>query len=104
VDPGYIGHLLITVFNLGKKTVTLKKGDPFCTLYVLQVLEGVRPYDKVPKALPGVSKRGIWQGVRDLIERNPSLLTLLLIIATFVLVICQIIEFLLFVTGRLVTR
>ena len=32
VDPGYQGNLLITVFNLGRKTVHLAYGQPFCAV------------------------------------------------------------------------
>jgi len=34
VDPGYNGHLLITTFNLGKKTVELNRKEPFCSLHM----------------------------------------------------------------------
>ena len=47
VDPGYPGHLLITVFNHGRRTVKLKCKQPFCSLFVSSVGEGVRPYSKI---------------------------------------------------------
>lgn len=53
VDPGYNGRLLVTVFNLGKRTVQLRRGETFCAIYVLRVLEGARPYDKSPKRIVG---------------------------------------------------
>ncbi len=55
VDPGYKGHLSITVFNLGKRTVEITHKQPFCTLYVLEVRdakEKAKPYGKISKGLP----------------------------------------------------
>lgn len=93
VDPGYNGPLIITVFNLGKKTVQLKRGDPFCTLYVLQVLGGARPYDKPPKQIRGEPSGGLWQTLRDLLEANSAVVMVFLLIATIVLSIVQIIQY-----------
>lgn len=91
VDPGYNGRLLITVFNLGKKTIQLRRGEPFCALYVLQVLEGARPYDKPPKRIVGEAGGRVWQRLRDLLEANSALVMVVLIIVTIILVIVQII-------------
>lgn len=90
VDPGYNGPLIITVFNLGKKTVPLKRGDPFCTLYVLQVLEGARPYDKPPKQIRGEPSGRLWQTLRDLLEANSAIVMVFLTIAILMLAIVQI--------------
>lgn len=91
VDPGYNGPLIITVFNLGKKTVQLKRGDPFCTLYVLQVLEGARPYDKPSKQIRvEPSGWGLWQTLRDLLEANSAIVMVFLTIAILILSIVQI--------------
>ena len=47
VDPGYYGHLLITLFNL--ETVrTLRRGDKFCALTLFKVAPGARLYEKGP--------------------------------------------------------
>ena len=43
--------LLVTVFNLGKNTVTLKRGDPFCSVYFLRVEEGATLYEKQSKRI-----------------------------------------------------
>ncbi|WP_144646577.1 dCTP deaminase domain-containing protein [Priestia megaterium] len=52
IDPGYSGRLLITLFNLGKNTIHLEKGEKFCTLIVHDVsAPGVKHYDKPPKEL-----------------------------------------------------
>ena len=32
VDPGFKGHIIISLFNTGPKTVVLKYGEPFCTV------------------------------------------------------------------------
>jgi dCTP deaminase len=93
VDPGYNGNLLVTIFNLGKKTVQLHRGERFCSLYVLQVLEGARPYDKPAKRILGESRRRPWQKLRDLLEMNSALIVVLLIIATLLLIIVQIAQF-----------
>jgi len=93
IDPGYYGSLIITVFNLGKKTVQLKRGEPFCTLYVLQVLNGARPYDKQPKQIAGAPSGGIWQKLRDLLEANTAVVMVFLLIATLMLIIVEIIQY-----------
>ncbi|MCK4446364.1 MAG: hypothetical protein KAW56_04710 [Candidatus Marinimicrobia bacterium] len=92
VDPGYKGKLLITVFNLGKKNVKLKRGERFCSLHIVKVLEGARPYDKAPKSIVGAAKRKIWQKIRDILEANNVLVMLVLIIVTLILIIVQIIQ------------
>jgi deoxycytidine triphosphate deaminase len=92
VDPGYSGNLLITVFNLGKTTIRLKRFDRFCALYVLQVLEGARPYDKPPKRIVGLAGGRMWQRLRDLLEANTALVMAVLIITTLILVIVQIFD------------
>lgn len=83
IDPGYNGHLLITVFNLGKKTIRLKKNDPFCTLYVLGIGEGVVAYEKIGKKLPGnsVPKNTVAE-LADYVERHPTLFNVVLTIVT----------------------
>lgn len=93
VDPGYNGKLIITVFNLGKKVVKLKRRERFCTLYVLQVLGEARPYDKPAKRITTGASGGTWQRVRDLLEANSGLVMTVLIILTLILAILQIIGF-----------
>ncbi|WP_026104289.1 hypothetical protein [Anabaena sp. PCC 7108] len=80
IDPGYGGKLSITVFNLGKRTVELKKGDPFCTIYVLDVQEGVIPYDKDAKKIVGNYKKGFLSEIRDFIDTNQTTFTIILLI------------------------
>lgn len=85
IDPGYNGHLLVTVFNLGKRAIYLKKEEKFCTFYVLEVGKGVLAYEKNGKKLPGTSKKGLPQRVADYIERHPTFFNVLLTIATTIL-------------------
>jgi deoxycytidine triphosphate deaminase len=92
VDPGYNGNLLITIFNLGKKTIRLHRGEPFCSLYVLQVLEGAHPYDKQAKRIEGAGSRSRFRKVRDFLEINSALFSVLSIIATLVLTVVVIIS------------
>jgi len=90
VDPGYSGHLLITVFNLGKKKITLRRGQRFCSLYILQVDEGVRPYNKPEKRIVGDSKRNLFRRARDFLETNIALIMVLVIIVTLLKIIADL--------------
>ena len=80
VDPGYDGHLLVTLFNLGKTTVRLKRFAPFCSLCVLRVDSGATLYDKPGKSIAGQTERPWWQRPRDWAERNGPSLTAILIL------------------------
>lgn len=51
VDPGYNGPLIITVFNMGRRTEYLHRGEPFCALFISNVLDGIRPYQQNPKRI-----------------------------------------------------
>lgn len=85
IDPGYYGKLSITVFNLGKRTISLKKGQKLCTLYVLDVKAGIIPYSKGPQRIAGNSRVGSLGKIRDFIETNQALLICLsLIVSIFV--------------------
>lgn len=92
IDPGYDGKLSITVFNLGKRTIELKKGQVFCTLYVLDVQAGIIPYKKPSKRIAGNPKTSLLSGLRDFIETNQAYFTIILTIATIVLTIVQIVQ------------
>lgn len=94
IDPGYNGNLLITVFNLGKKTVTLKRFQPFCSLHVHEIGKGVRPYTKSQKRIEGESERKILQQFNDFLEAKQVLFSVFLAIATLILTIVQIANYL----------
>lgn len=32
VDPGFSGHLVVSVFNTGPRPIVLRYGEPFCTM------------------------------------------------------------------------
>lgn len=72
IDPGYVGHLLVTVFNLGMKPVTLKYKQRFCSMFFVTVSRGIRPYSKPPRQIEGRSSRGIVRRGRDFIQTNSS--------------------------------
>lgn len=91
VDAGYNGHLLVTLFNLGKKKQSLPRRERFCSLVVHGVgSDGVVLYDKDAKKISGVGHRRWWQKVRDGIETNRTTVELALIIATLAVVIAEV--------------
>ena len=90
VDPGYQGHLLVTLFNLGQTTVTLRRGAPFCALCVLRVDEGATLYDQPGQSITGQARRRWWYTCRDFLQRNNPALTGLLLLTTLILAIRQI--------------
>ena len=92
IDPGYTGKLSITVFNLGKRTVELKQGQVFCTLYVLDVGQGVIHYKKPPKRIAGNPKTSLLNGLRDFIETNQTYFTIILTIATIVQIVLPLVK------------
>ncbi|MDF5734952.1 MULTISPECIES: dCTP deaminase domain-containing protein [unclassified Nostoc] len=94
IDPGYQGKLSITVFNLGKRNIELKKGQVFCTLYVIDVQKGVIPYQKGSKKIAGNSRKHVLSRLKDFIETNQIYFTILLTIATIFLTGVQIVQIL----------
>jgi dCTP deaminase len=94
IDPGYEGKLLITVFNLGKREVALEKGQPFCTLYILDVAfkEEVTPYQKGPQRIAGNVRKNFFSMFLDFIELKQVYFTIALTIATLALTAVQILQ------------
>jgi dCTP deaminase len=94
VDPGYEGKLLITVFNLGKREIHLKKGQKFCTLYVIDVAikDEVTPYEKGPQRIIGNTKKSPIDILFDFIEANQAYFTIILTIATLALTVVQLFQ------------
>ncbi|WP_083887045.1 dCTP deaminase domain-containing protein [Nodosilinea nodulosa] len=82
IDPGYDGFLLVTLFNLGKKPVSLKRGDKFCSLYVIEVGKGVIPYDKPEQKQPTTGSQTFWAKLVDFGERRSTFLNVLLTVVT----------------------
>jgi dCTP deaminase len=85
VDPGYQGHLLISLFNLGKATIELQRGDPFCALPILEVAGRARLYNKQPKQINGRSALAPIQRFSDWLESQGVYLALVMAIGTAVL-------------------
>ena len=87
VDPGYHGHLLITVFNHGRRTVDLRRRQRFCALFLLTVQDGVRPYQNGPKRIEAETQQGSWRRVRDWITENSAIILVILAVFTLIAVI-----------------
>ena len=73
VDPGYAGHLLITLFNLGKATITIRRRDPVCALTLFEVGAGARMYNKGAKQIEGEPPKEPRQTLRDWVRTYPAL-------------------------------
>ena len=86
VDPGYDGPLIITVFNLGKRTVSLKRRDRLCSLVVHSVLDGASLYEKPAQLIVGATRKGRVRRLLDSAQANAGLIgliaTLLSVLAT----------------------
>jgi deoxycytidine triphosphate deaminase len=93
VDPGYDGHLLVTVFNLGKEIVPVKRFDRFCALTVLHVLDGANLYGGSAKKIEGDAKHNIWRKMRDLLDVYHAFVDIGLIIATLLLTIAHFMSY-----------
>ncbi len=74
VDPGYHDHLVVTVFNLGKKVITLRQGERFCALVVHDVRPGVKPFTGSGKKIEGRAGVGLFIRLWDRIEARPGML------------------------------
>ncbi|PZV01694.1 MAG: hypothetical protein DCF32_15895 [Leptolyngbya sp.] len=90
IDPGYDGLLLVTLFNLGKKPVPLKRGEKFCSLYVIEVGKGVIPYDKPEQKQPTTGSLTIWARLIDFGESRLTFLNVLLTLVTLLATIANI--------------
>jgi dCTP deaminase len=83
IDSGYKGRLLITAFNHGKRTISLRRGQKFCSLHIFDVEGPVKPYDKPGKRISGqVGSAGWWRAVRDWIDANVPTVVVVQTVAT----------------------
>jgi dCTP deaminase len=89
VDPGYHGHLLITTFNLGKETITLKHGDVIGSLCLMRVEEGGRAYEKSAKHLSGAPSANFWRKLQYHLEAHTGAWMVVVSILTAVLIVLQ---------------
>jgi dCTP deaminase len=103
VDSGYNGKLLVTVFNLGQKTILMPHKARFCSLVAHDVGQGVCPYDgpaktigdERPEPLRIRIRNGLkvgWQNFRGLLNANRAVLDLALIVVTGLLVLAKVLE------------
>ena len=93
VDSGYNGKLLVTVFNLGQKTIFMPRKARFCSLVAHDVGQGVCPYNGPAKTIADERQGPIWirirnrlkvewQDFRGLLNANRVVLDLALIVVT----------------------
>jgi len=93
VDPGYPGNLLITLFNLGKTTVTLKRGEPFCSITLVSVAPGARLYSKGPKQLTAPPTKQPRRSIRQWLTDHHVAIAAIGICVTIIVIIEQLIVF-----------
>lgn len=93
VDPGYHGPLLITIFNLGKKDIPIKRLQRICALVVHDVGEGSIPYDQPAKQLPGRApwklRPGPWF---DRLQQRSALIGLLALVVSIIALLLRILD------------
>jgi dCTP deaminase len=77
VDPGYNGPLIVTLFNLGKNDLRLKRRDRFCSIVLHTVADGAILYNKPGKRITGNPREPFGPRAKDWIEANKTLLTVL---------------------------
>lgn len=91
IDPGYHGPLVVTAFNLGKRTVRLKHKEPFCCLYVLRVEQGASLYPGPAKGIVDIRSSRFWDLWRNRLESNNGLLAATLLLANLILIVLTVI-------------
>jgi hypothetical protein len=68
----------------------LEKGQRFCTLYVLDVADGIVPYDKPPKQIPSAPRMELTARVRDYIQSNGNYFVVISVIVNIIVLIYQL--------------
>jgi dCTP deaminase len=94
VDPGYPGHLLITLFNLGQTKVILHRGECFCSITLFDVAPGARLYKKGPKQLAAPPTKQPRRNLREWLANHQVLVSIIGICVTFIVIIEQLVIFL----------
>jgi dCTP deaminase len=92
VDPGYNGHLLITLFNLGQTVRELRQGSCFCALTLFRVAAGARLYGKGPQQITARLAKQPRRSIRELLEVHHVTVTIGLIAATLLLALITLID------------
>ena len=82
IDPGYQGHLIVTVFNLGKKKVELLPQQAFCSLAIHRVEGNPALYRGGGKQIKGRVEAGWWTASWKWIDRNSGRLAMSLFLIT----------------------
>jgi dCTP deaminase len=90
VDPGYHDHLVVTVFNLGRKEIPLKQGQRFCALVVHDVAPGVKPFTGSGKKIEGRIGVGRFLRLWDRIQARPVLFAFFSSLPALLLVIGEL--------------
>jgi deoxycytidine triphosphate deaminase len=72
VDPGYHGHLIVTVTNNGRRPIVFKRLHPFCSITFLVVDPPARAYAKPGKAIDNAPKLHLWTQVNAALQRNST--------------------------------
>lgn len=91
VDPGYPGHLLITLFNLGKTTVTLKRRERFCALTLYEVGPGARLYRKGPQQITSQRAKQPRRSFHEWLTYHQVSLALVGILVSLLVIIEQVV-------------
>jgi len=76
VDSGYNGPLIVTLFNLGKADLRLKRRDHFCSLVLHTVGDGALLYNKPGKRITGNPREPWLPSIKNWIEANKTWLNL----------------------------
>lgn len=87
VDPGYNGHLLITLFNLGQTTQVLKKGQSFCAFSILDVSKGAQLYNKGPQQLRARIGQRFSDRIREWLEAHHVIAIMVLTLVDIILIV-----------------
>lgn len=94
VDPGYNGHLLITLFNLGQTVRKLKRGSTFCSFTLFSVADGARLYEKGPKQISARLASQPRASLREFLDTYHVGVMVALILATLLLLFEHLATFL----------
>jgi dCTP deaminase len=92
IDPGYNGRLLLSLFNLGKQTVAIRKGDPICALVLHTVADGATLYTKGAKRITGDAGRHAWRRIRDFLQANGDIVAIVLMLVTVLQILIAILR------------
>jgi dCTP deaminase len=80
VDAGYPGRLSVTLFNLGKRKVTVRRSEAFCSLVIHRVEDGAVMYNKGEKEIGVATKPSLWTRFLDRLDAYEVLAKVLLIL------------------------